>query len=153
VGGYAEQELGAGLFEPIVCDWRVGSADAVPFGELPGPALEAERSGDANQVMYLPFTSGIVERPDGREREPAIFAPGEKSAAGARIGPPRVIVVDIGGEEFDVAPAGGVAQVGASGRPGSPPTLPTAERSSTRRKWPRTRARARPSFMTAPRVY
>jgi hypothetical protein len=52
-----------------------------------------------------------VERPNGREREPAIFAPGEKPAAGARIGPPRVIVVDVGGEEFDVAPVGLVAEV------------------------------------------
>jgi len=47
------------------CAWRVGSADAVPFGELPGPALEAERSGDANQVMYLPFTSGTTGEPKG----------------------------------------------------------------------------------------
>ena len=39
--------------------------DAVPFGELPGPALEAERSGDANQVMYLPFTSGTTGEPKG----------------------------------------------------------------------------------------
>jgi acyl-CoA synthetase len=37
----------------------------VPFGELPGPALEAERSGDANQVMYLPFTSGTTGEPKG----------------------------------------------------------------------------------------
>ena len=33
--------------------------------------------------------------------------------------------------------------------PGSPPTWPTVAHSSARRKWPRTRARARPSFMTA----
>jgi len=49
----------------VRCAWRVGSADAVPFGELPGPALEAERSGDANQVMYLPFTSGTTGEPKG----------------------------------------------------------------------------------------
>src|SRR5580692_1854872 len=47
------------------CAWRIGSADAVPFGELPGPALEAEQSGDANQVMYLPFTSGTTGEPKG----------------------------------------------------------------------------------------
>src|ERR1700720_2861305 len=47
-----------------------------------------------------------IERPDGRERQSAIFAPGEKPAAGARIGAARVIIVDVGGEEFDVAPAG-----------------------------------------------
>jgi hypothetical protein len=40
----------------------------------------------------------------------------KKSAAGARIGAPCVIVVDIGGEEFDVAPVGGVAEIGDEGR-------------------------------------
>ena len=38
-----------------------------------------------------------------------------------------------------------------SGRPGSPPTSPTAVFSSTRRKWPRTRAPARRSSTTGPR--
>ena len=41
-----------------------------------------------------------------REREAALLAPGEEPAAGAGIGPARVVVVDVGGEEFDVAPAG-----------------------------------------------
>ena len=53
-----------------------------------------------------------VERPDGREREAATLAPGEEPAAGAGIGPARVGVLDVGGEEFDVAPAGRVAGVG-----------------------------------------
>ena len=43
----------------------IGFDFAVPFGELPGPALEAERSGDANQVVYLPFTSGTTGEPKG----------------------------------------------------------------------------------------
>jgi len=43
----------------------IGFDFAVPFGELPGPALEAERSGDANQVVYLPFTSGTTSEPKG----------------------------------------------------------------------------------------
>jgi acyl-CoA synthetase (AMP-forming)/AMP-acid ligase II len=47
------------------CAWRVGPAAAAPFGELPGPALEVEASGDANQVMYLPFTSGTTGEPKG----------------------------------------------------------------------------------------
>jgi acyl-CoA synthetase len=47
------------------CAWRVGPADAAPFGELPGPAIETEASGDANQVMYLPFTSGTTGEPKG----------------------------------------------------------------------------------------
>src|SRR5439155_27309744 len=41
------------------------SAEAGPYGESPGPALEAERSGDANQVIYLPFTSGTTGEPKG----------------------------------------------------------------------------------------
>src|SRR6266446_6651343 len=45
--------------------WRVGPAEAAPFGELPGPALEIKASGDANQVMYLPFTSGTTGEPKG----------------------------------------------------------------------------------------
>jgi hypothetical protein len=57
-----------------------------------------------------------IERPDGRERQSAIFAPGEKPAAGARISAARVIVVDVGGEEFDVAPAGLVVGMGDEGR-------------------------------------
>jgi acyl-CoA synthetase len=47
------------------CAWRVGPADTVPFADLPGPALEMEASGDANQVMYLPFTSGTTGEPKG----------------------------------------------------------------------------------------
>jgi len=47
------------------CAWRVSSAEAVPFGELTGPAREMEASKDANQVMYLPFTSGTTGEPKG----------------------------------------------------------------------------------------
>ncbi len=47
------------------CTWRVGPADAAPFGELPGPALDVDASGDANQVMYLAFTSGTTGKPKG----------------------------------------------------------------------------------------
>jgi len=47
------------------CAWRVGPAESVPFGKLPGIALEMEASGDANQVMYLPFTSGTTGEPKG----------------------------------------------------------------------------------------
>src|SRR5205823_14886331 len=47
------------------CAWRIGPADAAPFGELPGPALEVEASRDANQVMYLAFTSGTTGMPKG----------------------------------------------------------------------------------------
>jgi acyl-CoA synthetase (AMP-forming)/AMP-acid ligase II len=45
------------------CAWRVDPPEAAPFGELPGPALEIEASGDANQVMYLAFTSGTTGEP------------------------------------------------------------------------------------------
>jgi acyl-CoA synthetase (AMP-forming)/AMP-acid ligase II len=47
------------------CAWRVGPSEATPFGELPGPALETAPSGDSNQVMYLPFTSGTTGEPKG----------------------------------------------------------------------------------------
>ena len=46
------------------------------------------------------------------ERQAAILAPGEELAAGPRIGPARVRVADVGGEEFDVAPGGRLAGVG-----------------------------------------
>jgi acyl-CoA synthetase len=47
------------------CAWHIGPADGPPFGRLPGPALETEPSEDANQVMYLPFTSGTTGEPKG----------------------------------------------------------------------------------------
>jgi acyl-CoA synthetase len=49
----------------VCCAWGIGPAEAVPFDELPGPAIETEASGDANQVMYLPFTSGTTGEPKG----------------------------------------------------------------------------------------
>jgi acyl-CoA synthetase (AMP-forming)/AMP-acid ligase II len=45
--------------------WRIGPADAAPFAELPGPAIETPASRDPNQVMYLPFTSGTTGTPKG----------------------------------------------------------------------------------------
>ena len=53
-----------------------------------------------------------VMRPDRRQRQAAIIAPGEEPAARPRIGAPRVRVADVGGEEFHIAPAGGVAGIG-----------------------------------------
>ena len=53
-----------------------------------------------------------VERPDRRQREAAIFAPGEEPGARARVSAARVRVADVGGEEFDVAPGGLLAEVG-----------------------------------------
>jgi acyl-CoA synthetase len=51
--------------EYLRCAWRVGAGGSTPFGELAGPALETEASKDANQVMYLPFTSGTTGEPKG----------------------------------------------------------------------------------------
>jgi hypothetical protein len=56
-------------------------------------------------LLQLFNPRGNVERPDVPERQSALFAPREKLAAGTRIGPPRVVVIDVGGEELDVAPA------------------------------------------------
>ena len=47
-----------------------------------------------------------------RQRQPSILAPGEEPATGPRVSPARVRIADVGGEEVDVAPGGGVAGVG-----------------------------------------
>jgi acyl-CoA synthetase (AMP-forming)/AMP-acid ligase II len=49
--------------EFLRCVLRVGSADAAPFADLPGPRRETKAQWDANQVMYLPFTSGTTGEP------------------------------------------------------------------------------------------
>jgi hypothetical protein len=59
-------------------------------------------------LLKLFHPGSDIKGSNGGERQPALFAPGKKPAAGARIGPPGVIVVDIGGEEFDVAPIGSI---------------------------------------------
>jgi len=49
------------------CVYRIelaGPASA-PFGELTGPAAHDPVGDDANQVMYLPFTSGTTGEPKG----------------------------------------------------------------------------------------
>jgi acyl-CoA synthetase len=51
--------------EYLRCAWRVGAGGSPSFGELTGPALETEAGKDANQVMYLPFTSGTTGEPKG----------------------------------------------------------------------------------------
>jgi acyl-CoA synthetase len=49
------------------CIYRVGSdhATAVPFSDITGPAAREPVSNNANQVMYLPFTSGTTGEPKG----------------------------------------------------------------------------------------
>jgi hypothetical protein len=51
-------------------------------------------------------------RPDRRRRQAAVLAPSEEPAAGARIGPARVRVADIGREELDIAPRRRIAEIG-----------------------------------------
>src|ERR1700730_12265170 len=47
--------------------YRIGPPDpaAVPFADLAGSAVEILASRDANQIMYLPFTSGTTGQPKG----------------------------------------------------------------------------------------
>jgi acyl-CoA synthetase (AMP-forming)/AMP-acid ligase II len=47
--------------------YRVGPSDPAeaPFADLAGSAIEIPMSRDANQVMYLPFTSGTTGQPKG----------------------------------------------------------------------------------------
>jgi acyl-CoA synthetase (AMP-forming)/AMP-acid ligase II len=47
--------------------FRVAPAEAtaIPFGEVTGPTAPAPVSIDANQMMYLPFTSGTTGEPKG----------------------------------------------------------------------------------------
>ena len=84
--------------------------------QCPSPPAQGRQFATMRRLQFF-HPRRHVERPDGREREPASFAPGEKPAAGPRIGPACVIVVDVGGEELDVAPAGLVAAgIGNEGR-------------------------------------
>jgi hypothetical protein len=53
---------------------------------------------------------GDVHRLDGGDRRHASArAPGQKFVRGARVGPPRVRVADVGGEEFKEAHRGALA--------------------------------------------
>jgi acyl-CoA synthetase (AMP-forming)/AMP-acid ligase II len=69
--GYGSDADGHDIFAELAdhdflrCRWRIGPTEAPPFGELPGPSFETEPSGDANQVVYLPFTSGTTGEPKG----------------------------------------------------------------------------------------
>jgi acyl-coenzyme A synthetase/AMP-(fatty) acid ligase len=49
------------------CVYRVEPVDAtaIPFGEILGPAAQTPPSSDANEVMYLQFTSGTTGEPKG----------------------------------------------------------------------------------------
>ena len=44
---------------------RIGPPDAAPFADVDVPTCDLPPSDDANQVMYLPFTSGTTGAPKG----------------------------------------------------------------------------------------
>jgi hypothetical protein len=55
-------------------------------------------------------------RPDCTQRQAALLVAGEKPGACPGVGPARVRVADIGGEELDVAPTCLVTEIGDQGR-------------------------------------
>src|SRR5205807_8284688 len=58
------------------------------------------------------YIGGDIERSDRSERKATLLAPGEESGARPGIGAARVRVADVGGEEFDIAPARVIPDVG-----------------------------------------
>lgn len=50
---------------PMRFQWPVGAPDLPPLAGLAGPVIDRVASGDANQIMYLPFTSGTTGEPKG----------------------------------------------------------------------------------------
>ena len=68
--------------------------------------------GAETLVLQLLDIGADIMRPDRRRRQAAVLAPGEEPAAGPRVGPARVRVADVGGEEFDIAPRRRVAEIG-----------------------------------------
>jgi acyl-CoA synthetase len=71
--GYGADAYRHDLFEQLAdrdflrAIYRIDPPDAAtgPFVDLAGPAAEFSASRDANQVMYLPFTSGTTGSPKG----------------------------------------------------------------------------------------
>ena len=45
--------------------WPLGTGEMAPFADLAGPTIDRIASNDANQIMYLPFTSGTTGEPKG----------------------------------------------------------------------------------------
>ena len=45
--------------------WPLGTGEMAPFADLAGPTIDRIASDDANQIMYLPFTSGTTGEPKG----------------------------------------------------------------------------------------
>ena len=45
--------------------WPLGTGEMAPFADLAGPTIDRIASADANQIMYLPFTSGTTGEPKG----------------------------------------------------------------------------------------
>ena len=68
------------------CTWYLGSADAAPFGELPGLAPRNEASGGANQVMGVSgvHRPGIEPQASSGPPEPEIEIVSEHREVGSR---------------------------------------------------------------------
>jgi hypothetical protein len=62
--------------------------------------------------LQLLDVGGDIVRPDRSEPQTTVVAPAEIPVACPETGPAGVRVADIGGEEFDIAPSGLVAEIG-----------------------------------------
>ena len=71
----------------------------------------AQQTVEYSESMDL-YIRRDIEGPDRGERQAALLAPGGEPGACPGMGPVRVRVADAGGEEFDIAPAGVIPEIG-----------------------------------------
>jgi len=103
------------VFRPAYRRGRIGGddlADDKPVEHRPHGRellLHRRRRGLRLQLLYI---GGDVMRPDRRERQAALVAPGEELATRPGVRSTRVWVANVGGKEFDITPTRLFAEIG-----------------------------------------